>query len=192
MKADPSGARRAVAAAVFALALAHAAIAALTARANFVTVDEAGHIASGVSHHQHGTFASYRVNPPPARWLATWPVVLFQAPPRLEPLADLPGRRPEGAYGAAFATALGPRYPSVVFVARLFNVALSTAGLLLVWALGRRAFGVRAGLLAAAFYAFDPTILAHASVLTSDVAATVGALAFTWGLVRYLRRPRLG
>ncbi len=173
------------------LVVIHVALAGITARSTSVTVDEAGHIASGVAHHQQASFASYRVNPPPARWLATLPVVLFQHPPELTPVTDKPGRRPEGAYGVELATALGPRYGSVVFTARLFNVLLSALGVWLVYTIGARAMGVRSGLLAAALYAFNPNIVAHAAVLSSDLPATVGLLAFTWALLRYSRRPTL-
>ena len=173
------------------LLVAHVGLAMLTARRTFVTVDEAGHIASGVAHHQQSSFASYRVNPPPARWLATLPVVLLFHPPTLTPVADEPGVRPEGTYGAELATALGARYPSAVFTARLFNVLLSAIGLLLVYAIGARAIGIRSGLIAAAIYAVDPNIVAHASVLTSDLPATVSVLAVTWALLRYAKRPTL-
>ena len=173
------------------ICVVHVALALLTARGTSVTVDEAGHIASGVAHHQQGTFASYRVNPPPARWLATLPVVLLFHPPQLAVLADEPGRRPEGAYGAELAAALGPRYPSAVFTARLFTIFLSAIGLLLVYVIGARANGARSGLIAATIYAFDPNLLAHASVLTSDVPASVSVLAVTWALLRYARKPAL-
>jgi 4-amino-4-deoxy-L-arabinose transferase-like glycosyltransferase len=177
--------------AVPALIAAHIALAAITAAGASVTVDEAGHIASGVAHHQHGTFASYRVNPPLARWIATLPVVAFQSPPAIPPVADEPGRRPEGGYGAALATMLGAGYPSVVFVARLANILWSAVGLWLVFVLGRRAFGVPGALLGATVYAFDPNLLAHAALLTSDTPASVAILASTWALLRYLRAPTL-
>ena len=82
----------------------HVGLAILTARRTFVTVDETGHIASGVAHPQQASFASYRVNPPPARWFATLLVVRLFHPPTLAPLVDKPGARPEGTYGAELAT----------------------------------------------------------------------------------------
>ena len=170
---------------------AHLALALVTARGTSVTIDEAGHIASGIVHHQQGSLASYRVNPPLARWLATLPIVLLQDPPTLVALPDVPGLRPEGRYGAQLATAAGARYASMVFVARLFNVLVSALGLVLVFVLASRMFGVRGGLLAAACYAFDPNLLAHAAVLTSDMPASTMLLASTWALLRYLRRPTI-
>jgi hypothetical protein len=177
---------------VVVLAFLHVVLAVATARGTSVTVDEAGHIASGIAHHQQGSFASYRVNPPPARWLATLPIVLFQDPPKLTPLVDKPGLRPEGAYSVELANALGSRYRSVVFTARLFNIALSAVGLVLLYLIGASTFGRPGGLLAAAFYAINPNLVAHAAVLTSDMPATVGILAFTWALLRYSRRPSFG
>jgi 4-amino-4-deoxy-L-arabinose transferase-like glycosyltransferase len=186
-----SAARWAAKLSVPALLVVHVALALATAARTSVTVDEAGHIASGIAHHQHGTFASYRVNPPLTRWLATLPVVLLQNPPHLSPIADEPGRRPEGVYGAELATALGRRYPAIVFVARLANILWSAIGLWLVFAMGRRSFGFHGGLLAAGVYAFNPNLLAHAAVHTPDVPATVAILASTWALLRYLRAPTL-
>src|SRR5690242_9640834 len=55
--------------------LAHAALVLHSAWSDFVVVDEAGHIPSGLSHWQTGTFTAYRVNPPLPRMLAVIPVL---------------------------------------------------------------------------------------------------------------------
>ena len=63
---------------------------------------------------------------------------------------------------------------------------------LLVFLMGREMFGVTAGLLALAFLTFDPLLLAHGALVTTDAAITclVFAAVFAWR--RYSVNPSMG
>ena len=102
-------------------------------------------------------------------------------------LNALPGRLaallPAGELRRALAGWPGARLPTM----------LGTAGLaLLVFVWARRLYGARAGLLALALTALDPNLIAHGSLVTTDLWA---ALAFTlvlWTFWRFCRDPGAG
>src|ERR1700722_7753888 len=71
-------------------------------------------------------------------------------------------------------------------------ISLFTLGLaLLVFLAGQEIFGVTAGLLALAFLVFDPTLLAHGALVTTDAAITFFVFAAVYAWYRYLVRPTM-
>jgi 4-amino-4-deoxy-L-arabinose transferase-like glycosyltransferase len=76
--------------------------------------------------------------------------------------------------------------------ARLATVAAALALALVTWAWARRLYGAVAGGVALALVAFDPNLLAHSHLVTTDVYAALGfALAF-WAAWRAARDPGHG
>ena len=76
----------------------------------------------------------------------------------------------------------------------IFYGRLPMIGLLLIlgfylfrWT--RELFGSAAGLLALSMFAFSPTFLAHGHLVTTDVAAALGAFAATYCFVKALKNP---
>jgi hypothetical protein len=71
-------------------------------------------------------------------------------------------------------------------------ISLFTLGLaLLVFLAGQKIFGATAGLLALAFLVFDPTLLAHGALVTTDAAITFFVFAAVYAWYRYLVRPTM-
>jgi hypothetical protein len=167
----------------------HAAILLDSARKNFVTADEPGHIAAGVSHWETGTYSMYRVNPPLPRMLAVLPVLLMQ--PNTDGIQpdDLPGRRAELPSGRQFASDNQDHYFDLAWLARLAGVGWSVVGGWLICCWARELYGDRAGCLGLALWCFGPNILGHAALVTPDVPATVSGLAATYAFWHYLRKP---
>lgn len=69
-------------------------------------------------------------------------------------------------------------------------LSLCLAGLVFLWAKERN--GLWAGMLALGLYAFDPNIIAHSSVVTTDLGATFLAFATVYCLWKFCRRPSWG
>jgi len=92
----------------------------------------------------------------------------------------------------AFFWHLGNDADSIVAWARLPVMLLSAllAGLVFVWA--KQLNGVQAGLLALLCYTFDPNILAHSSVVTTDLGATLFTFVSIYCLWRFYRSPSWG
>jgi dolichyl-phosphate-mannose-protein mannosyltransferase len=174
---------------VLGLMLLHAGILLDSARKNFVTVDEAGHIVAGISHWETGTFCMYRVNPPLPRMLAVLPVLAAEPDTHSIQPADAPGVRSEWPAAWNFAADNADRYVQLVFLARLAGIGWSLVGAWVVYCWARELFGDLSGYLALALWCVEPNILAWAGVLTADLPATVAGLAATYAFWQYLCRP---
>jgi hypothetical protein len=156
---------------LFAQAVVHA-------RSASITFDEGPHLATGYTTLRTGDLRlqPVHIHPPLANVLAAAPLLL-------QP--DLPDPRGVEGWGigslSAVTDAVVWQYPNprplalasrlpIVFLALLLGAVLYrwTADLL----------GPRAGLLALALYVFDPNVIAHGSLVTTDMAVTLwGTLA---------------
>jgi hypothetical protein len=91
-----------------------------------------------------------------------------------------------------FLWRIGNDAESIVQWSRLAMACLSVllAGLVFHWA--RQLYGVQAGLLALLLYAFDPNMIAHSSVVTTDLGAAFFIFASVYCLWCFCRRPSWG
>jgi 4-amino-4-deoxy-L-arabinose transferase-like glycosyltransferase len=74
----------------------------------------------------------------------------------------------------------------------LVNPLLAAACVALLYLLGRRSFGERAGLLAAALFAISPFLMLNAGAYYSHLFAALLSLIFAIAGTRYLERPSAG
>jgi hypothetical protein len=179
-------------AAVIGLLSLHYALAASSLIRENPTVDEVVHLPAGVSYWQTGTFKLYRHNPPLVKLVAVLPVVLAR-PVTGPAYQDDAGWRAEYTAQARFAQyfqALNlERYFELFTLARLVMPLWSVLGGLAVFAWSRAHFGSGGGLLSLALWCFCPNVLAHARLVTSDVAAAAVGCAATFLFWRYLSQP---
>jgi 4-amino-4-deoxy-L-arabinose transferase-like glycosyltransferase len=108
---------------------------------------------------------------------------LVPAPPKDVPSVAVPSAA-QLAQGAPNAAAL-------YLAGRLVSVLLGTLTIPVVFALGNRLFGRRAGLWAAALYAIAPLAVVHAHFMTVDVAATFFVALALLAAARMLTEPTL-
>lgn len=170
------------------LALLGAALVVDHQRLDSATMDEPFHALAGAEYAISGTYYANLEHPPLAKLLAGASLAAAGArPPRLpRPFSFATAEMPMPfCYGNAippddlFAAARRP-FP-LLFVALVVGAGLWT---------GARA-GAVAGLSAAALLAFEPTLVAHAGFLHTDVPAALGFLASTLLLLRALERRSL-
>ena len=165
------------------LMLAHAALVVHASWRSSPTIDEFAHVPAGVATWQTGTFGIYHHNPPLAKLLAALPVLA--SGPVVDYDASWARARARGEppgqveFGEDFMRANATRYFELFRRARRPFVLLSLAGMALVFRCARGFWGDRAGLLAAALWAFEPNLIAHAGLATTDLTATV---LFFWAL----------
>ncbi len=156
--------------------IVHAALVLGGTRANFLTTDETKHLQSGVYYLQTFHFDNYRVNPPVMKFLAAIPVIIV---------------RPHTDYRTLVADNL-PASFDAVRIARICGIFWSLIGAWAIYRWGHEVYGGGAGCLGIVLWCFDPNILAHASLATPDIPATVMGLLATFGFVSYLRAPSWG
>ncbi|MHC4879161.1 MAG: ArnT family glycosyltransferase [Planctomycetota bacterium] len=170
-----------VVAALFAL---HGMLAVQTARYCSVTHDEYWHIPVGLLHWHSGQFDWENLNPPLMRMLAAVPLTATAEPGEItEPTDQI------WSYGDDLVHVNRDNYRSLLIQARIPIVLLSmlTAWLLGCWA--TELFGVRSGVFAVLLWCVSPTVLASASLVTTDLGAAFFFVLSGWSVHRFSRIP---
>jgi hypothetical protein len=142
------------------------------------TLNEPAHLVAGLSHWTFGRFELYRVNPPLVRMVAALPVIAVGYNEDWSGFDDGLGARPEMAMGETLVKVNGERSCFLFMIARWACIPFSWLGAIVCYLWARDLYGRPAGVMACTVWCFEPNILAHASLITSDAAAAaLGALA---------------
>ena len=164
----------------------HAGLLAYAATRHSPTLNEPGHLVAGLAMWEYGRFDVYRVNPPLTRLIAPLPVLLAGYRMDWTRFNDEPGARPEFELGAEFMKANGSRAHRLIVLARLSCIPFSLAGATFCFLWAKELYGATAGLASAAIWCFDPNILAHAELITSDAAAATTGVGASYCFWRWL------
>jgi hypothetical protein len=137
---------------------------------NSITMDEAAHVAAGVSAWRTGSFKIFSKNPPLIRQISTLPLVAMGVPaPSLEKW--IPGR------GGILINEMAAAYPGqiqhAVEAGRLVTLALTLLLGCLLWQEAHFRLGAFAGLVAVVLFSFQPMLIAHGSLITVDAGAAL-------------------
>ncbi len=152
------------------------------------TMDEQNHIARGAAYLGTGDPRLSVEHPPLVNLLSALPVHWLLHPNL--PLDTIWWEAGEWYHFAdLFLWEVNADAEMIVFLARLpvMGLTLLLIGLVYRWAAGR--FGPWGGLLAAAFCALDPNILAHGRLSTTDLGGAFFAFLAAYVLWQALRRP---
>lgn len=173
-----------------ALLLAHICILGWAAASNSVTFDEIWHLPAGMANWNYGDYSIGCASPPLVRMWAALPAFLAGANvPSAEAVQGVDLAARHWTYGRQFMNANRPRYHRIFVLSRLWMIPVSC---LCAWILYRWATeigGPAAGLVACAFYVLCPNILAHGSLVTTDVSTTTAMVAGAWLWWRYCMEP---
>ena len=134
------------------------------------TSDEAAHVAAGYSYLKSGDFRLNPEHPPLIKELAAAPLLLL---PLQFPWGPLWDQSEEWNIGRLFVHENTVANDTILLLGRLPVLLLS---LCLGWAMfhwGRRLFGERGALLGLALYVFDPNVVAHSCLITTDLGITL-------------------
>jgi hypothetical protein len=161
---------------------------ALSARRESQTWDEACHIFAGYRYWTHADFGDNPEHPPLVKLLATLP------------LRRLPLKVPEhpGVFSKEedFLTATQFVYSNdaemILFRTRMAAAMLTLLLGALVFAVAREMFGNVAAFVALTLLVFEPNILAHGAVVTTDVGMSCFLLATVYAFYRYMKKPTAG
>lgn len=157
---------------------------------NAVTIDEVCHLPAGISYWQKGEFWCYHHNPPLVRLLYSLPAVLMDTPVDYTHYRYEPGSRmPDCLMGKDFMLLNQKNYMSIFAIARCVVVGLTLCGGLAIFHFSRTLFGVRGANLSLALWCFDPNVLAHGGLVTTDMGSTVIGFVATVAFWGYLMSP---
>ncbi len=178
-RARPQGGNRPVWLIALLIAVLHAGMAISAADKKSPIFDEPAHLTAGYSYWIKNDF---RLDPENGNFAARWAALpLLLTRPAFVPLTDRGWiRGEEGRTGHQFFYEVGNNSDLMLREARLMMSLFGLGLCLLVYRIAREFFGVIGGLVAETAAAFDPTLLAHGALVTSDVAATLFFTATIW------------
>lgn len=163
---------------VAALLIAHFVMAALSIRNKSPVYDELCHVTRAATYARLG---DYRMDPTHGPLVHHWvglPLRFIEFNfPDLNQRAWRQGDVWNYGWQLFHSPRLANDMTAALFRARLMIALISVGGGLIVFLWSRRLFGTAGGLISLTAYAFDPTMLAHGRLVTTDLAAAVFFLA---------------
>ena len=186
MRLPPSG----LAGILLLLFVAHALSASLI---KTPTYDEPAHIGAGLSYLRTRDFKVNLQHPPLLKELAALPLLVtgVRWPVSAEAWAALGPLAPPGFQWQLGNAVLFANDPArVLFWSRLPLLLLTALLGWVLWAWGRAMLGPAAGLSALLLFAFDPGMLAHGALVTTDTGCAALSTLCLFALWRYLRERR--
>ncbi len=159
------------------------------ARRASATFDEPVHTVAGYRYWQCGDYGSNPEHPPMLKLLATT-FLNFRSSltaPRVDCGAKLLPKYEADGLGGAFLSDNG--VDSILIPARLSAALMGLALAALVFFAALEMFGKWEAIVALAILAFEPNLIAHGSLVTTDMALTATVFAAVFALYRYAKKP---
>lgn len=168
----------------------HASLLAWGAVSNSVTFDEFVHLPSGIVNWKSGDFSICCVSPPLVRLWAALPALMMNVevpPPEITRAYHADSKH--WVYARAFQNANRARYHEIFVAARFAMIPISCIGAWLVWRWASQLHGFAAGFAGCSLYCLCPNILAHGSLVTTDVTTAVCMVGALYAWQHYVRQP---
>ncbi len=161
---------------------------------NSPTVDEPLHLFAGYTHLRWGDFRANPEHPPLAKMLAAFPLALsfdhYQVSPSWDSIPEAPPSAPFTARAAAEMLYRNHDVERVFFPSRLMMIGIAVVLGCFVFVWSNSLFGITGALSALLIYALDPNVLAHASIIHSDLPFAAFFFIGTYFLWRSLNEAR--
>lgn len=154
-----------------------------------VTIDEPTHLLAGYRHLVCGDFAINREHPPLLKIIAALPLLPMHPTDPFGPCGRIEGSSQVLGLDADGTFILANGIDRVVIPGRVAAMIFSLGLALLVFAAARTMFGAVAGWIALAVLAFEPTLIAHGSLVTNDMALAATLFATVFALHLYREQP---
>jgi 4-amino-4-deoxy-L-arabinose transferase-like glycosyltransferase len=152
-----------------------------------LTFDEANHMFAGYMMWKTRDFGLNPEHPPLVKLLATVP--LLHQDLWVPPLQGREFKQEAYLDGRDWLARNDGSSQRLVFRMRVSAGLLALALSVTVFLAGREWFGAGAGMIALVLVTFDPNILAHSALVTTDVAVSLFFLAAVYAFYRYATRP---
>ena len=152
-----------------------------------VTSDEIDHLHAGYRYLRCHDFGWNPEHPPLAKIVAALPLLAMQVNDPIPNACGMPSSRAlDFRVGHAFLFA---NRESVLMAARTAVSLFAILLLITTWFFARTLFGTNVALVASALVTFEPNLIGHGSLVTTDVPAALGFLLAIYASYRYLVRP---
>jgi 4-amino-4-deoxy-L-arabinose transferase-like glycosyltransferase len=158
----------------------------LSVRTESQTFDEPAHLYAGYAYWLRGDFGVNPEHPPLPKLLAALPALLIDHPKFSEPV-DIYFR--VVGYIGGIPMISGPDGEKLLSHARAAMASLAVLLAVVVVLAAWEMFGRTTALFALALLVFDPLIIAHGPLVTTDIAAALFVFATTYAFYRFAKRP---
>lgn len=160
-------------------------------RANSLAFDEFLHLQAGYRYWQCGEFANNPEHPPLMKFVAAAPIRHWHIDGYSSACGTkVVASRSADDSGNAGAIFRSPHSSEILWKARAFLVIFPLLLLVTLFFTVRAWFGNLAAAIAALLFTIEPTMVAHGSFITTDMAVTASLfLTIVFG-IEYVRRPR--
>lgn len=153
-----------------------------------VTIDEVPHILAGYQHLKCGDFGINPEHPPLLKMIAAAPLMAMDLQkPDLECGSQIIPKYDSWMSGFTFLTANDA--DRIATPARITVSFISLLLALLVFLAARKMFGDLEAIIALTLFAFEPNLIAHGALVTTDMAVSAGLFATVFALYNYLNKP---
>jgi hypothetical protein len=153
-----------------------------------MTMDEGAHLYAGYEHWRARDFGVNPEHPPLVKLVAAMPLLGLRLQ---QPHPPNPFFMAEEYMGGAELLQINDGNRLLLrgrTAVTIFTLTLAV----LVLAAGYEMFGPAAGLLALFLFAFEPTVLAHGALVTTDMGVATFVFGAVYALYRYVKRPGIG
>ena len=152
-----------------------------------VTWDEVDHLHAGYRYLECGDFGWNPEHPPLAKMVDALPLLVETVrDPVIGGCGFRDDRGQDFRIGHDFLFA---NRESVLFSARIVASLFALALLCVVWFAALKMFGLPTAIVAGVLLAFEPTVLAHGALVTTDVPAALGFAASVFAFYAWLVKP---
>lgn len=179
--------RRRVAAVVIVLLLVQGALVAALAHRESLTFDEGNHMFAGYMMWKAADYGLNPEHPPLVKLLATVPVLRERM--WVPPLQGRDFKKEAYLDGRDWLARNDGASQRLVFRMRVAVGLLAWGLALLVFFATREWFGTGAALVALTLLVFDPNVMAHSALVTTDIGVSLFFLASIYAFYRYVSRP---
>jgi 4-amino-4-deoxy-L-arabinose transferase-like glycosyltransferase len=152
------------------------------------TVDEGAHLYAGYQYWKAGDYGLNPEHPPLLKFIAAIPLLPMQLQQPHPPTTF--GSKGEEYIGGGLLL-YGNDAERILLRARMSASVLSFFLAACIFAAGYEMFGAVTALLALLLCVFEPNLLAHGALVTTDMAATSTIFAAVYALYRYVKKPTI-
>jgi len=163
-----------------------------TVRQESLTWDEGDHIFAGYMSWKTHDYGLNPEHPPLVKLLATIP--LLHLPLRVPPDQHRFFKGEAYFDGRDMLFGNGPEYgvETLTFRVRMFAGLIALLLAVVVFLTSQEMFGPGAGFLSLALLVFEPNVIAHSALVTTDVAVSCFMLVTVYAFYRYAKQPSWG
>lgn len=151
------------------------------------TSDEVAHLPAGYSYLKTGDFKLNPEHPPLVKIIAAYPLLFLDLPHPYTNKYFIENEKWE--YGKSLIYRSVESAEKILFLGRMIIILLGLLLAVLVYSWTKDLFGNRAALFSLFLFAFEPNLIAHSRLVTTDIGFSLFFLLTIYWMWKYFQKP---